>query len=85
MRKWHSQKMVLEVRNLFASLMLTNQKYVDPTAVLNSVVDDYDNVVQVGEQADVIEYLLNFIERLEDGLLERKADGSLNDVSVLES
>jgi hypothetical protein len=49
------------------------------------VVDDFDKVVQVGEQADVIEYLLNFIERLEDGLLERKADGSLNDVSVFES
>jgi hypothetical protein len=58
---------------------------VDPTAVLNSVVDDFDNVVQVGEQADVIEYLLNFIERLEDGLLERKPDGSINDVSVIES
>jgi hypothetical protein len=53
-----------------AQLIFTNQKYVDPSPVLNSVVDDYGNKVQIGQQQDVTEYLLNFMERLEEGLNE---------------
>jgi len=33
-------------------------------------VDDYGNKVQIGQQQDVTEYLLNFMERLEEGLNE---------------
>jgi len=43
---------------------------VDPSLVLNSVVDDFGRKIDVGNQMDVVEYLLNFIERLEEGLDE---------------
>ncbi len=36
-----------------------------------SVVDDFGRKIDVGSQMDVVEYLLNFIERLEEGLDEQ--------------
>lgn len=42
----------------------------DPTQVLQTVVDDFGKSIDVGNQMDVVEYLLNFIERLEEGLGE---------------
>lgn len=51
---------------------MANQKYVDPSPVLNTVVDDFGKKLEIGNQMDISEYLLNFIERLEEGLGERK-------------
>lgn len=51
---------------------MANQKYVDPSPVLNTVVDDFGKKMDVGNQMDITEYLLNFIERLEEGLGEKK-------------
>lgn len=51
-------------------MLLTNEKYVDPSQVINCVVDDFGRKIEVGSQMDVVEYLLNFIERLEEGLDE---------------
>lgn len=42
----------------------------DPSKVLNAVVDDFGKEIQVGLQMDAVEYLLNFIERIEEGLEE---------------
>lgn len=66
--------MASHLQQLMANLMFTNQKYVDPSAVLNNVVDDDNNRQQVGQQQDVTEYLLNFMERLEEGLGEEVAE-----------
>ena len=63
-RALNSKKMVAAVQSTFASLILSNQKYVDPSQILNKVVDDQNTPVKMGEQMDVVEYLLNFIERL---------------------
>ncbi len=46
----------------------------DPSKVLNSVVDDFGKDIQVGSQMDAVEYLLNFIERVEEGLGEGKQE-----------
>jgi len=43
---------------------------VDPSTVLDNVVDDTGHQCPVGEQQDSMEYLLNFMERLEEGLGE---------------
>ena len=53
----------------------------DPSRVLNSVVDDFAKQIQVGSQMDVVEYLLNFIERLEEGLGEDKLKDANNNNS----
>jgi Ubiquitin carboxyl-terminal hydrolase len=75
-RRICSQNMVMHLQKLFAKLLLTNQKYVDPSQVVNSVVDDFGRKIDVGSQMDVVEYLLNFIERLEEGLDEAKQPAS---------
>jgi ubiquitin carboxyl-terminal hydrolase 25 len=52
-------------------MIMANRKYVDPTTVLKSLTDDFGNKVQVGEQKDLGEFNLNFLERIEEGLGER--------------
>ena len=42
-RKQQSTVMATHLQQLMANLMFTNQKYVDPTPVLNNVVDDDNN------------------------------------------
>ncbi len=71
-REIASKKMILEMQKLFASLLLSSQKYVDPLQLLNMVVDDFGRKIDVGNQMDVVEYLLNFIERIEEGVDEKK-------------
>lgn len=66
--------MAKELQYLFAKMLYTNQSYVDPSDVLNSVVDDSGHQCVVGEQQDSMEYLMNFMERLEEGLGENSKD-----------
>ena len=63
--------MILELQKLYAQLLLSNQKYVSPAQLMDAVVDDFGKKIDVGDQMDVCEYLLNFIERLEEGLGEK--------------
>jgi hypothetical protein len=65
-----SYAMASNLQKLFAQMLWSNQNYVDPSDVLNSVVDDMGVKLPVGEEQDVTEYLLNFMERLEEGLSE---------------
>ena len=51
-------------------MLYTNQKYVDPKQVLASVVDDSGNLIKFGQEKDSTEFLLNLIERIEEGLDE---------------
>lgn len=69
-----SHKMACELQLLFAKLLYTNQSYVDPSDVLNNVVDDSGYPCPVGNQQDSMEYLMNFMERLEEGLGEDSAN-----------
>ena len=57
-------------------MILANRKYVDPTNVLKSLTDDFGNLVHVGEQRDLGEFSLNFLERIEEGLGERKQEAA---------
>lgn len=80
--------MVVQLQKLFAKMLLTNQKYVDPSIVVNSVVDDFGRKIDVGNQMDVVEYLLNFIERLEEGLdevLPQSSNDSTQAASIFSS
>lgn len=49
---------VKQLQKLFALMTLSEKKYIDPTDVLNSLVDDYGNQILIGDQKDVTE--LNF-------------------------
>jgi ubiquitin carboxyl-terminal hydrolase 25/28 len=68
-RRAASVRLVLQLQRLFASMIGSQSKYVDPSAVLNTLVDDFGNHVTIGEQQDVGEFNINFIARAEEGLL----------------
>jgi ubiquitin carboxyl-terminal hydrolase 25/28 len=46
----------------------SNKKYADPTMVLKSIVDDYGNPIEIGEQKDIGEFNSTFLARIQDGL-----------------
>jgi hypothetical protein len=57
---------------MFASMLLSNVKYQDPTEVLESIVDDNGDSISIYEQKDIGEFFLNLLDRLQDGLGENK-------------
>ena len=59
-------------------MLYTNRCYVDPSNVLSKVVDSSGQPVLIGNEQDSMEYLLNFMERLEEGLNERSSDVQKN-------
>ena len=64
-------KLVNSLAYLFARMALTNKKYTEPSNVLLNLVDDFGQPLLIGEQKDIGEFNLNFLERIEEGLGER--------------
>lgn len=60
--------MVKNLQELFISLVASNQKYADPSPVLNKCVDNMGEHVKIGDQQDITEYAINFFERIEEVL-----------------
>ena len=53
---------------LFGNLIASDRKYIDPTDVISSVVDDYGNEMTIGDQKDIGEFNLVFLFRVDEGL-----------------
>lgn len=51
---------------------MINRVYTEPSDVLRALVDDFGSPLLLGEQKDIGEFNLNFLERIEEGLGERK-------------
>lgn len=51
-------------------MLISNQKYVDPSLLVHSVVDEMGKKIAVGNEMDATEYLLNLLERIEEGVDE---------------
>jgi ubiquitin carboxyl-terminal hydrolase 25/28 len=45
--------LVENLKALFCSLIASDRKYLDPTAVLSTIVDDYGNELAIGDQKDI--------------------------------
>jgi ubiquitin carboxyl-terminal hydrolase 25 len=58
--------MVKALQEVFVTLTASNQKYTDPSNVLNRCVNDMAEHVKIGDQQDIVEYSVNFFERIED-------------------
>lgn len=67
-RRKDAIQMVKNLQDLFGNLIASNQKYTDPSPVLNKCVDDMGEQVRIGDQKDIVEYAINFFERIEDVL-----------------
>jgi ubiquitin carboxyl-terminal hydrolase 25 len=75
--------LVENLSKLFAQMIMANRKYVDPTQVLRSLTDDFGNFIHVGEQRDIGEFNLNFLERIEEGLGELKKPENHNSAMAI--
>jgi len=53
-------------------MIMSNRKYTEPSIVLRALVDDFGQPILFGDQKDIGEFNLNFLERIEEGLGERK-------------
>lgn len=56
---------------LFSKMALSDKKYTEPSEVLLAFVDDYGAPLLLGDQKDIGEFNLNFLDRIEEGLGER--------------
>eukprot|EP00331_Platyophrya_macrostoma_P026999 CAMPEP_0176452540 /NCGR_PEP_ID=MMETSP0127-20121128/28602_1 /TAXON_ID=938130 /ORGANISM="Platyophrya macrostoma, Strain WH" /LENGTH=1000 /DNA_ID=CAMNT_0017841025 /DNA_START=38 /DNA_END=3040 /DNA_ORIENTATION=- len=63
-----SINLVKNLQALFASMTRSHKKYIDPTPVLNNLVDDFANPIPVGDQKDVTEFNMTFLTRVEEAL-----------------
>ena len=63
-----SIQLIQELQLLFSSMILGNKRFIDPSSVLDALVDDSGNKIQIGEQKDVGEFNMNMIARIEEGL-----------------
>lgn len=66
--KKRSAKLIEELQFLFSAMILTNKRFLDPSKVLDALVDDSGNSIIIGEQKDVGEFNMNLIARIEEGL-----------------
>mmetsp|Transcript_36643 Transcript_36643/g.104943 ORF Transcript_36643/g.104943 Transcript_36643/m.104943 type:complete len:279 (-) Transcript_36643:2454-3290(-) len=65
-----SQSLVLELRRLFAHMLLSKRKCVSPENVLAHLVDENGRSVPLGTQEDVGQLSSKFFERLEEDLMQ---------------
>jgi ubiquitin carboxyl-terminal hydrolase 25/28 len=59
---------MLELQKLFCAMVLSNQRFVDPSNLLKKIVDDQGKSVTIGAQEDVSEFNDLFMTRLTKGL-----------------
>ena len=65
-KKVRSIDMVHNIQKIFIGMITSSLKYLDPTQVISNCVTDRGEQFKIGEQLDIIEYMVNFIDRICD-------------------
>ena len=60
------KELILELQKLFAAMCMGSKKYLDPSAVLTSIVDDVGEKFKIGEEKDMQEFNDMFLSRIQD-------------------
>ena len=58
------------MKSLFAAMTKSNQKYVDPSTVIQNLVDDLGNQVKIGDEEDIGEVSEWFMTWVDEGINE---------------
>lgn len=64
-------------------MVIGEQKYVDPTEVLQTIVDEQGNFIPIGDQKDIGEFNLYFLARVEEGLKKGSGNEAIQPESQL--
>ena len=60
------KELIFELQKLFAAMCMGSKKYLDPSAVLTSIVDDVGEKFKIGEEKDMQEFNDMFLSRIQD-------------------
>ncbi|EKX33566.1 hypothetical protein GUITHDRAFT_120258 [Guillardia theta CCMP2712] len=61
-------ELVRQLQRLFAQMEISDRRFVDPSLVMQNLLDSSGDPVQVGNQQDVSEFNHIFLQRVEEGL-----------------
>eukprot|EP01022_Parablepharisma_sp_SALTPOND_P023425 TRINITY_DN494_c0_g1_i1.p1 TRINITY_DN494_c0_g1~~TRINITY_DN494_c0_g1_i1.p1 ORF type:complete len:1152 (+),score=161.70 TRINITY_DN494_c0_g1_i1:3596-7051(+) len=75
-RRKASVELVLNLQKLFAYLICSNRRYVEPIAVLKALVDDYGNQIAIGDQKDAGEFNITFLAQVNEALQSEEVPAS---------
>ena len=75
MRKKACVELLLNLQKLFAHMINSNRKYVEPTAVIKALVDDYGSPMSFGDQKDIGEFNTTFLAQIDEALSGQKLEG----------
>ena len=64
--------MLTKLKHFFTTMALTSKRYLDPTSVLQNLVDSVGEKISYGEEKDLSEINILIIERLSEGLTYSK-------------
>ncbi|CAK0855955.1 unnamed protein product [Prorocentrum cordatum] len=67
-RRAHCLKLSSELRRLFAYSLFTARSCMDPSRLLSELVDQRGQKLPIGSQEDVGEFMLKFMEQLDEGV-----------------
>jgi hypothetical protein len=63
-----SVKLVENLQILFSRLLLSKNKYTDPSDVIKGITNDDGEVIWTGDQSDVAEFMNCFLSRIGEGI-----------------
>lgn len=63
-----SLKLVRQLQRLFTAMICSHRRYIDPSNVLEALVDDLGNPILIGDQKDVGEFNMVLAARIEHGM-----------------
>lgn len=64
------------LKDLFAGMICSNQKYENPAEVINKCADDQGEIIKIGDQKDIVEFMISFLSRMEDAFNLKTNSGS---------
>ncbi|CAG9327992.1 unnamed protein product [Blepharisma stoltei] len=67
-------QLLSQLQKLFALMIGSNRKYIDPTSVLSSITDDFGNKIEIGSQRDVGEFNMILVSRISEAMRNRNID-----------
>lgn len=76
--KANSYKLLAQLQRLFANMIGSCRRYVDPSLVLNSITDDLGNKIDIGHQRDVGEFNMILVSRIDEAMKKHEEEKDLS-------
>lgn len=64
----HSWQLIRHMKELFQQMLSRTERILNPSNLLNSVYNEFDEKVTIGDQQDMVEYLMIIIEQIGYGV-----------------